>query len=219
MRKHLNLHRPLLGGSILAWAAVTCGVFISWHSALGAQVLLALMLLGLPWVVTHWNQQQGVYLSLAALSVFFGVFLFKLPDPRAATEQVEEAGSFLAMMPLGGILGSGIAGVIGSRFGWIRTFVVSLLIFTAACFVMARANSLSAMVLAMLALGCFELFVMTYYIATSTRLESSGRWATFAGGMTMLPTGWVPAWAANSPSTSRFHRSARPRGWSAYWLR
>ncbi len=356
MRRLLNEERPFLGGSVLAWLAVTCGIFISWHGALGvpvqvsavvdglgmtdkdagflgslelttmslvsivlalridrwskpaiallglgfaiagqalsgfahaagflepyqillvtrvlvgigagliygaacasvagnpsgdrlyglsmsaAQVLLTLMLLGLPWVSTHWNQQQGVYLVLAALSVAFGVFLFKMPDPRITIEQKkangepallspvnitlffialslfniaigmdwsfadrradatgmtdEETGSFLAMMPLGGILGSGVAGIIGDRFGRIRTFVVALLTCTAACFVMARANSVSAMVLAMLALGTFELFVMTYFIATATRFDKQGHWVTLAGGMTMLTYGVGPS--------------------------
>lgn len=356
MLRQLNVQRPFLGGSVLAWLAVTCAIFISWHGALGvpvqvsavveglgmsekdagflgslelttmslvsillalridrwskpgiallglgfaiagqtlsgfahatsiidpytvllatrflvgigagllygaacasvagnpsgdrlfglgmsaAQVLLTLMLLGLPWVSSHWNQQQGVYLVLAALSVAFGTFLFKMPDPRIAADHKkergepallsplnltlffvalslfniaigmdwsfadrradaigmtdEEAGSFLAMMPLGGILGSGVAGIIGDRFGRIRTFVVALLICTAACFVMARANSVSAMVLAMLALGTFELFVMTYFIATATRFDRQGHWVTFAGGMTMLTYGLGPS--------------------------
>lgn len=356
MLDRLTKERPFLGGSILAWLAVACGVFISWHGALGvpvqvsavieglgmsakdsgflgslelttmsivsillalridrwskpgiallglgfaivgqvlsgfahtsgfldpyhvlmvtrllvgigagliygaacasvagnplgdrlyglgmsaAQILLTVMLLGLPWVATHWNQQQGVYLVLAALSVAFGGFLFGMPDPRVAPDHKkgngkpallspvnitlffialslfnvaigmdwsfadrradaigmtdEEAGSFLAMMPLGGILGSGVAGIIGDRFGRIRTFVVALLTCTVACFVMARAHSVSAMVLAMLALGTFELFVMTYFIATATRFDRQGHWVTFAGGMTMLTYGLGPS--------------------------
>ncbi len=352
----LNTERPFLGGSALAWLAVTCGIFISWHGALGipvqvsavidglgmsdkdsgflgslelttmsvvsillalridrwskprvallglvlaiigqtssgfahtlgtfepyqvllvtrflvgvgagliygaacasvagnpsgdrlyglgmsaAQVLLTLMLLVMPWISSHWNQQQGVYLVLAVLSAVFGTFLFKMPDPRITAEHKkqngepallsplnitlffialslfniaigmdwsfadrradaigmtdEQAGSFLAMMPLGGILGSGVAGVIGDRFGRIRTFFVALLIAAAACFVMARAHSVSVMVLAMLALGTFELFVMTYFIATATRFDRQGHWVTLAGGITMLTYGLGPS--------------------------
>jgi len=204
-----------------------------------AQILLTLMLFAMPWIASHWNEQQGVYLVLAALSVAFGAFLINLPDPRITSEQKkahtalpallspfniflffvalslfniaigmdwsfadrraddigmndEEAGSFLAMMPLGGILGSGIAGIIGDRFGRVRTFVVALLCCTAACFVMARSHTVASMVAAMLTLGTFELFVMTYFIATATRFDRQGHWVTFAGGMTMLTYGLGP---------------------------
>lgn len=203
------------------------------------QVFLTLMLLTMPWIASHWNDQQGVYLTLAALSIAFGGFLYKLPNPRITKEQKmahtaqpallspfniflffvalslfniaigmdwsfadrraddigmtdEQAGSFLAMMPLGGILGSGIAGVIGDRFGRVRTFVVALLCCTVACFIMARSHSVASMVAAMLTLGTFELFVMTYFIATATRFDRQGHWVTFAGGMTMLTYGFGP---------------------------
>jgi len=44
----------------------------------------------------------------------------------------------------------------------------------------------------LLALGTFELFVMTYFIATATRFDRQGHWVTFAGGMTMLTYGFGP---------------------------
>ena len=234
-----------VGAGLIYGAACACiaGLasgdrLFAWGMALG-QLALVLMLFGLPFAASSFNDHVGVYGALGVLSLVTGFLLLKLPDNRE--EVVEEAkgkielnvsvstvtlffvalslfniaigmlwgfielraselmmdeaqvGLILAALPFGGVVGSMFAGIIGGRFGRVIPFVFALAACTAACFTVAFVESHSAMLLAILALGAFELFVVAFLVGTASVMDDAGRIATLAGGMIMLTYGFGPS--------------------------
>ena len=104
----------------------------------------------------------------------------------------QRMGMVLAALPLGGVIGSGIAGLIGHRFGRMLPFLVALSCCTLACFTVAFAQVHLLLLSSTFALGIFELFVMAFFLGTASSMDSQGRIATIAGGMTMLTYGMGP---------------------------
>lgn len=133
------------------------------------------------------------FLALTCFNVGIGM-MWGFLELRADELHLEPAaiGMVLAALPLGGVIGSGIAGLIGHRFGRMLPFCVALTSCTAACFTVALVEVELLLLISTFALGIFELFVMAFFIGTASSMDSRGRIATIAGGMTMLTYGLGP---------------------------
>lgn len=133
------------------------------------------------------------FTALTLFNIAIGM-LWGFVERRAGELEMDPAqvGLILAALPVGGILGSLTAGTIGNRFGRLIPLAGALFACGAACFTVALVGIHFALMLAVLALGVCELFVVAFMIGTASTMDSVGRFSTLAGGMTLLTYGFGP---------------------------
>lgn len=143
------------------------------------------------------EQQVGKVASPVLLTLLFmGISLFNLAigmiwafTERRAEELglgAGEVGVLLAMLPLGGIGGSMLAGIVGARFGRLPPLILGMSACMAACFLIALGPPKPLLFAAIFALGAFELFCFPFLISTAAALDVTGKLATLAGGISIL---------------------------------
>lgn len=98
----------------------------------------------------------------------------------------DSIGTMLSMATISMMVGAGVAGFLGAKYGRTLPILVGFLGSASACFFLINPGSETQFLLSLLMWGLFYLFVYPYFIGTPAALDPTGKLAAAVGGMCVL---------------------------------